>query len=249
MLSSADCTRLADLMAGPHGELITPRNPVDVLVVFSCADPRLGATAARLYDAGLVRNVVFSGGVGKDSGDLAVLDIAEAVFQASIAIANGLSAGSILLEVRARDGGENAEYSLALASAAGLLSPGQRVASLAPAPRSRRLYEELRYRAKAGYPHVAVVAGLTSGSVDPDEANVRRELVSELRGLYTMHGDGVPGSGGRRSSSVAAPRTTWCRRRGSPQTQTGHDSAPVVDRGRVCATVRREPNCVSAATR
>ena len=66
-LSAADYDRLAAVMAGPHGQPVSTESPADFLIVFSCADPRVGHEAASLYARGLVRNVVFSGAVGKYS--------------------------------------------------------------------------------------------------------------------------------------------------------------------------------------
>ncbi len=53
--------------------------------------------------------------------------------------------------------------------------------------RSRRLYEELRYQADSGSFAVEVVAGLSSGTADTDDPDVRKELTRELIGLGTMN--------------------------------------------------------------
>jgi hypothetical protein len=89
-------------------------------------------------------------------------------------------------------GKENAAFSLRLAVDQGLLRARLRVASLAPAPRSRRLYEELRYQAKTGGYDVDVTAGFSSGTAEPNEPQIREELVRELRGLHTMHSGDSP---------------------------------------------------------
>jgi hypothetical protein len=174
-------------MAGPHGRVLEPGAPADLLVVFSCADPEVGRTAALLYRQGVVKSVIFSGNVGKDSGGLPVLGISEAVFLASVAIAEGLPVEDILLEQEARNGRENAAFSLEMAAVRGILQARARIAGLAPAVRSRRLYEELRYQADYGRFAVDVVAGLSSGAADPDDPDVRDELVRELAGLRAMH--------------------------------------------------------------
>ncbi len=192
VLEPADYMMLAQIMTGPHGRILTPQSPADLLVVFSCADPEVGRTAAGLCRQGLVRRVIFSGNVGKDSAGLPALGITEAVFLASVAIAEGLPAELILLEQEARNGQENAAFSLRLAAARGLLPPGTRVASLAPAPRSRRLYEELRYQADSGLFAVDVVAGLSSGAADSGDPDVQEELARELAGLQTMHEGTAP---------------------------------------------------------
>jgi hypothetical protein len=191
-LGPADYETLAEIMTGPHGEAVTLQAPADLLVVFSCADPEVGRAAARLHAEKLVRRVIFSGGVGKDSGGLPMLGITEAVFLASLAIADGLPANVIVLEQEARNGSENAALSLRLAAKLSLLPPGSRVAGLSPAPRCRRLYEELRYQADAGSFGVEVIAGLPSGIADPRDPQVQEELLSELRGLRTMHRGETP---------------------------------------------------------
>jgi hypothetical protein len=186
-LSDNDFRVLADLMAGPHGRPVSSGDPARLLVVFSCADAEVGRAAARLYAEGLVRHVVFSGGIGKDSGGLAASGISEAAFLASVAIADGLPPTAVTLEESARNGRENAVRSLTLAAEKHLVGDGDRVAGLAPAQRSRRLFEELRFQAAAlGCPGV-VDAGFASGTIDPVAADIRAELLGELRGLHEMH--------------------------------------------------------------
>jgi hypothetical protein len=191
-LGPDDYKALAQIMAGPHGRLLSPQTPADILVVFCCADPEVGRTAARLYREHLVRRAVFSGRVGKDSGGLPALGITEAAFLASIAIAEGLPTDAIVLEEEAKNGAENAAFALRLAAKLGYLPPGTQVAGLAPAERSRRLYEELRYQAAAGHFAADVAAGLSSGSADSADPSTRDELVRELRGLATMHQGETP---------------------------------------------------------
>jgi hypothetical protein len=191
-LGPDDYKTLAHIMAGPHGRPLTPQAPADVLVVFCCADPEVGRTATRLYRQQLIRRAVFSGRVGKDSGGLPALGITEATFLASVAIAEGLPAEAIVLEEEARNGAENAAFALRLVAKLGYLPPGTRVAGLAPAERSLRLYEELRYQAAAGHFTADVAAGLSSGSADLGDPAVRDELFRELRGLATMHQGETP---------------------------------------------------------
>jgi hypothetical protein len=191
-LTLPDYEQLARIMTGPHGRAVTRDNPVTLLVVFSCADPEVGRAAARLHADGLVKRVVFSGGVGKDSGGLPALGVSEAVFLASVAIADGLPPELIVLEQEARNGMENAAFSLRLAHDQGFLSVTDRIASLAPAQRSRRLYEELRYQASLVDLPSVVYAGFSSGAADPHEPTVQAEFIRELRGLQTMHDQDVP---------------------------------------------------------
>jgi hypothetical protein len=175
-LPPEDYRRLASVMVGPHGQPVTAERPVDLLIVFSCADPEVGRTAAQLYADKLIRQVIFSGNVGKDSRGLPALGISEAKFLASVAIADGLPAEVIALEEQARNGKENAAFSLRLAAETGLLGEDVHIGGLAPAQRSRRLYEELRYQA-ASYPTATTISGLSSGTADPDDPNVQAELL------------------------------------------------------------------------
>jgi hypothetical protein len=186
-LSDDDFCVLADVMAGPHGSPVSLEDPVRLLVVFSCADAEVGRAAARLHAEGLVRHVVFSGGIGKDSQGLAALGITEAAFLASVAIADGLPLSAVTLEEFASNGRENAARSLTLAIEKHLVSAGDRVAGLAPAQRSRRLFEELRYQAAVLECPGVVDAGFSSGSIDPAAADIRAELLRELSGLHEMH--------------------------------------------------------------
>jgi hypothetical protein len=189
-LNASDYKVLARIMIGPHGRIVDQRNPVDLLVVFSAADAELARCAYRLHKAGSVRTVLFSGGAGKDSGGLTRLGITEAAFLASVAIAEGLPTEAVALEQESSNGKENAEHSLRRALTLGLIAPGRRVASLAPAVRSRRLYEELRFQA-ARLGIAGVCAGLSCGSID-SHYDTRRELLRELRGLATMHEGPTP---------------------------------------------------------
>jgi len=192
LLGPAGFRALSRIMTGPHGEQLTPQSPAGLLIVFSCTHPEVGRAAARLHQEQLVQRVIFTGQAGKDSAGLPTLGISEAVFLASVAIAEGLPTGVILLEQEARNGAENAAFALRLAAKTGLLPPATRVASLAPAARSRRLYEELRYQASAGAFAVDVVAGLSSGTADPRDLSIQEELLRELQGLRTMHQGNSP---------------------------------------------------------
>ncbi|GAA0384838.1 hypothetical protein GCM10009530_39660 [Microbispora corallina] len=191
-LTPSDYSRLATVMAGPHGAKQDPERHVDLLIVFSCADPEVGRTAARLHERGEVHTILFSGGIGKDSGGLPSLEIPEAVFLASVAMAEGLPAETVVLEQQARNGRENAAYGLRLAHDRGLLAPGCSVAALAPAVRSRRLFEELRFQAAAGGYDLGSIRGLSSGVIDTTRPDVRAELARELNGLHTMHTGDTP---------------------------------------------------------
>jgi hypothetical protein len=165
---------------------------IDLLIVFGCADPEVALAAARLYAGSKMRKVIFSGGIGKDSGHLSQLGITEADFLASVALVNGLPSHAILLERDASNGMENARNSLTVAQKSGTLTAGAKVASLAPAIRCRRLFEELTCQA-IQYPDVEVVAGIASGPFPYlKESAAVREALNEVRGLSSMHSSHEP---------------------------------------------------------
>lgn len=166
---------------------------VDVCVVFGAFDPSLAYEAARLATLNPKLMVIFSGGVGKDSGALAVLEIPEAVFLAAVALSVGMRPAQILIEREAHNGESNARLSLELALGRGLLRPGGMAASLAPALRSRRMYEELRFQLRDVSGSTGAT-GFSSGLEEVDDLSndTLNEIQREIRGLRRMHASVPP---------------------------------------------------------
>ena len=188
-LTADDYAQLAQIMSGPHGDEVSAENPADLLIVFCSDDLSLAETTVALYRQGAVKHIIFSGDVGKDSGNLVAQGVSEALFQSSWAVFAGLPRDVYDLEEMATNGKQNAMFSLDLAEQRRLLLQGRshRIASLAPAVRSRRLYEELAYQTKTGGYPVSEIGGLSSGVANPKSESVQEELVRELRGLTRMH--------------------------------------------------------------
>jgi len=79
----------------------------DGAFVFCRKDPLVAQRAVQLYDQGYISYIMFTGGIGKDSGDLATQGLTEAKYQAQIATINHVPTQAILLEETATNGGEN----------------------------------------------------------------------------------------------------------------------------------------------
>jgi hypothetical protein len=111
-----------------------------------------------------------------------------------VAIADKLPTNAILVEREAKNGAQNAALSLEVAAAAGLLDGRMTLASLAPAQRSRRLFEELRYQAAQVGITDGVVTGLSVGrsAVNLDDPAITEEMLREVRGLSTLHAANPP---------------------------------------------------------
>jgi len=87
--------------------------PADCAFVFCRDNPILAKRAAKLYLDGLVKYIMFTGGMGKDSGYLAALGCPEAVFQAAAAhLIHGIPTADIYVEPKARDGVENSQLGI-----------------------------------------------------------------------------------------------------------------------------------------
>jgi len=91
--------------------------PSDVILVFGSNDLRVAEHAADLYKAGLAPRILFSGARGRMTRDWPET---EATAMARVAMAQGVSAGDILIEDRATNTGENIRFSGELLAARGL---------------------------------------------------------------------------------------------------------------------------------
>lgn len=81
----------------------------DLAFVFGRNDLSLATAACSLWYADLVRNILVTGGVGKDSGDLTV---PEADFLAEYMLRAGIPAEHILIENQATNGGQNTRFGM-----------------------------------------------------------------------------------------------------------------------------------------
>ncbi len=79
----------------------------DGAFVFGRADPLVAEKASEIYHYGLINYIMFTGGIGKDSGILAHLQIPEAKFQAGLAnILYKVPKEDMYLETQASNGAE-----------------------------------------------------------------------------------------------------------------------------------------------
>ena len=91
--------------------LYNPTHPLersDGAFVFCRDDPLVAERAAELYHSQLVGYVLFTGGLGKDSGYLGDLKVPEAKWQSLLLnIVHGVPQNHIYVEAEARNGAEN----------------------------------------------------------------------------------------------------------------------------------------------
>jgi hypothetical protein len=125
----------------------TAYNPAQAVLVFCCNDPEVAASVVALHRRKLAPVACFSGGLGKDSGPvLTEYGVPEAVFQAALAEQAGIPFDDLVIEPKAKNGGDNCRLGY------GMLTErlGREPASLIlvmPAVRARRLTEQFRYTA------------------------------------------------------------------------------------------------------
>lgn len=93
--------------------------PVDCLLVMCSNDLRVAEHAAKLYQQGLARYVLFSGGEGRFTQGL--FEKSEAETFADVAKAAGVPEAAILLETNASNSGENVRFSEQLMRDNGLM--------------------------------------------------------------------------------------------------------------------------------
>lgn len=168
--------------------LRTVPNPAESagLLVFGREDPLVAQAAGRTVMQGLGDYVVFTGGVGKDSGDLAV---PESVYLADEYRRrfSGLHA-PVYTEERAANGGENVRLSLDLMDRHGL--PYQNaLTTVAHATSSRRLNEMARHESiQRGTPIVNLAGVSTDYPFDPTNPADQQEAEAELLRLHQWPG-------------------------------------------------------------
>lgn len=90
---------------------VTGSGSGEVAFCFGRKDPQVAITAWRFLEAGSVGTILFTGGIGKDSGDL---QVPEAEYLASVARSLGVEDECLLVEPKATNGGENVRFGLAM---------------------------------------------------------------------------------------------------------------------------------------
>lgn len=181
---------------------LTPTGEQPTLV-FGRQDALLAIAMATTEERGHARYYVVSGGIGKDSGNLAELGITEAEFVAqglpdesvSGAVQLGVSADKIVLDTVATNGGENARNGLTIISSPSFVAlsglkiatefkAGDPVTALAHATSLRRLAALLSHEAiSANIPIGTVNMIPTAYSFNRNDPADRAEALAEMMRL------------------------------------------------------------------
>jgi hypothetical protein len=164
--------------------------PADGLFVFCRDNPLMAAKAAELYKRGLGKYIVFTGGLGSDSGFLARLKCPEAVFQSALArLLHGIPAETIYTEDKARNGLENSRLGLQLILDKDL--PHQRLILVCHPVQLRRLAAaHLRISQELGIECNYQLAA-TDYQFSADNLGDQRECVKEILRLAEWPGRGI----------------------------------------------------------
>jgi uncharacterized SAM-binding protein YcdF (DUF218 family) len=85
----------------------------DGAIAFCRADPLIAKKAKELFDKGLIDFIIFTGGIGKDSGPLIDINLPESIYQAALLrYKHNVSDEKIIVEPNAMNGIENSKLSL-----------------------------------------------------------------------------------------------------------------------------------------
>lgn len=160
-----------------------PQNP-EPAILFGRKDPLVAKALGDLILPGLITDAVITGGIGKDSGDIVALGYtSEAEYlkhhldhdQAE----RGYDMPRVLIEPNARNGGENARFSLGLLRGGNMLLPS--LTAVAHATSARRLAEMVRHAAMSLAPEIQHVHVKPSAYVfDPRNPSDQKEAVAEM---------------------------------------------------------------------
>jgi len=156
-------------------------------VVFGRKDLKLARRTAELYHQAAFRWIIPTGGVGKDSGDLTV---PEATYLASEMIRQGVDQSAIFPETEARNGGENARFSLQKAIEQNLLPISSTIVAIIHSTSARRLAATLDHEARKLGWHGTILT-VTSG-YQPDFSNPKdqKEIMGEMIRMVDQAAEG-----------------------------------------------------------
>lgn len=169
--------------------LSAPNLPTEseAAIVFGRKDSRVAHALGDLVIPNLVTVAVITGGIGKDSGDIEQLGYrseADYLHDKLLDDANSRSYSlpRVLIEPNARNGGENARFSLGLLSGNAMLTPS--ITTVAHATSARRLAEMARHTARTLAPEVVDVhIKPTDYSFDPKNPQDQEEAIAEMTRL------------------------------------------------------------------
>lgn len=110
--------------------------PADLVFVLGSNDPRVATYAASLYHKGLAPRLVFSGGVGRFTGEWSTT---EADHFAQVAQQAGVPEHAILIENQATNTGENIKFTRTLLTQHSIANPARIIALQKPYMERRTL--------------------------------------------------------------------------------------------------------------
>ncbi len=171
--------QMFDYLSAPEGEASG-----DGAFVFGRKDVLVARSMANLVVTRAVEYAVISGGIGKDSGDLALPNvmIPEAHYLAILAEQMGLPLDKLLIDIKAKNGGDNARNGIDLIVANE--KPHDSLVVVAHATSLRRLTEQLRFEAgKKDFIAGRISALPTAYMFDAFSLVDQREAVGEMKRL------------------------------------------------------------------
>lgn len=162
-----------------QGDLLADDAQVDGIFVFGRFDSELPRQAASLYRAWTAGGyIMFSGGIGKDSGWLAEIEVPEAKYMAILANQFGIPTTALFLETQSLNGGDNARLGIDTIVYHGL--PHDHLIALAHATSLRRLVATLRHVAKKKQFEAKISALASLYPFNPANPADQREAAGEL---------------------------------------------------------------------
>jgi hypothetical protein len=154
--------------------------PADGALVFCREDPAVAAATATLYHRGIIRWMLLTGGIGKDSGEKSKVAGSEAMHQKNLLVDyHHVPVGAIRLETKASNGAENSRFGIDEIVHFNL--PHEKVILVVHPRNARRVYathtkiarEEMNFSSE-----YQVVC--THDPFNPNDPAHRKELLSEL---------------------------------------------------------------------
>ena len=178
---------------GMFDYLYNPTHPLtkaDGAFVFCRDDPLVAQRVSELFDQDLVDYVMFTGGIGKDSGYLTILNLPESKWQAGLLnMIHGIPQEDIYVEPKARHGGECCRFGMETIIGSG--RPYNDLTIVIHPTQLRRQNAVLEIEAeKRGFEACYQRTG-TNHQFDPRNPVDQKEAVEELLRLTDWPGQGL----------------------------------------------------------
>jgi hypothetical protein len=159
-------------------------DPADAIFAFGRADPAVAAMAATLYDYGLSKIVMFTGGIGRDSGPIMTeYKVPEAVFQAILANQYDVPESDIVIEPIAKNGGDNCRFGYNAVEKRLKRAPHSLVFVAFPLSLRRLVEQFLTIAAQKKWPDIIIQSCPTDCDLDLIDPPVRAAMAGEVRRL------------------------------------------------------------------